>query len=609
MSDRRIDVEKVFSPSCLSLIVSRQIMKPKTPGLGNFRIGVFDVETDSTVNPPRFLYAHAATFNRKDHGARREQGFNTKRSLTEWLLREKPHLTYAHKASYDIQNGLDFERLQMMNLDYHFLSFMPIIFIIETYPWMRFYDSLAFAKKELGEIGTHFGLPKVKLEDYSGKDLARVVQRCVRDVEITEKLVQDWLDQCNAAGCQQVPVSISQFAFFLLRSSWKDNFTIDRINTKLARDSYYGDRTEAFTKNQSYAVSFDMNSAYGLGLADLLPTRLHQRYGVCSKRKLEDLLEACKKDARLVSARVHVNVPKMRYPWVPRRIKGRLFFPWGRFITSLCQPELEITMPFVEEAQAVEVYDAERFGESFVRSQYELRLAAARMGDKLHEDRQKDLITRAYGKFGQRAKELICVGKESRKIDSTAETFTFMDATRKATLIRYGRKLFVEKEGNAMNSVAVAAYITSYPRRMLVNYINTVTQNGNTCDLLYVATDQIIVTPEGAKQLTPYMSEKMGLLKKQWEGQFMPIRNKGYFFPGGYRISGVPRKNVTIVDGVAIFDRVLTPRETISAGLGIGQTATITVHKSLGGVDDKRAWDTDGWSMPANVDALEVNQP
>jgi hypothetical protein len=205
-----------------------------------------------------------------------------------------------------------------------------------------------------------------------------------------------------------------------------------------------------------------------------------------------------------VMATVELESPHAEFPV---RVDGRVFYARGNLRTTLAGPELSraVRDRLVTKWIRWQRYETALIFRPFSQSLWTERQSAEQKGDLTWGSLAKSLLARLHGKFLQRSGRW-----ENRPKMFAAEPYSewwdVSATTHKATRFR-SIGYDVQEEVDAGDSQycfpAIASWVTSYAREWLRSWMEIAGER----NVLYVATDSLIVTEQGRANL-----EKAGIL-------------------------------------------------------------------------------------------------
>jgi len=373
----------------------------------------------------------------------------------------------------------------------------------------------------LRKLGDTFSLPKLDDDPNVSqtKSVPKLRRYCRRDVEIARVAVLALVDLLahgdvhddgsrHAVGTWGDTLSSMAFKAYRYRfMPYPIDLHVEPDAEKLERDAYVGGRTEAFFIAH-YAplpvYKLDVNSLYpSVMISNLFPTRL---LGVRTG-DLPAMIQTVETGG-LVIAEVEIETD---VPCAPLK-DVKLLFPVGRFITTLCSPELKVAL---QEGRLLAVgkwavYDGAPIFEDYISWIYAQRLKARRKGMDAWDTLFKYLGNNLYGKFGQRREEWVKLREADPNRPSVGvETILGPNGSSWRERTFDGWVWRSEAQTESYNSFpAVAAFVTSYARVRLWSLMNVAGNYDPTRptrkagrEFYYCDTDSLFASTEGYNRL------------------------------------------------------------------------------------------------------------
>ncbi|GAJ19963.1 unnamed protein product, partial [marine sediment metagenome] len=200
----------------------------------------------------------------------------------------------------------------------------------------------------------------------------------------------------------------------------------------LERASYRGGRTECFflgdlTDGDYYVL--DVNSLYPAVMVDIQYPRKYKK--IVHEPILRDLRYALRNHS--VIARVLVETIEPVYAVK----QARTVFPIGRFMVTLCTPELKYALEHndIIEVESMVVYEQAPLFTRFINRIYKLRQQFKAAGNESYQVLCKYLLNSLYGKFGQKADIWNKIGQAPDELDRVE--VVYYPETNTRGLLRY----------------------------------------------------------------------------------------------------------------------------------------------------------------------------
>lgn len=391
------------------------------------------------------------------------------------------------------------------------------------------FDNMNIFHTSLAKLGDAIGMPKLE-HDFENMDQDELYKYCLNDVHIMVKAWEIWHQFIMKHKAGNFAYTLAGQSFNAYRHSHLTHKIWIHTNeraVKLERAAYHGGRTEVFflgeaPRRQYYKL--DVNSMYPSVMHEHeFPVKLIMHTTLPKK----DLFERHRK-SYLMIATVELDTPVNAFPYVH---DGKLVFPTGRFVTSLCSPELDLALRLgvVKSVKEYAIYSGAPIFRSFVGHYYNLRKKYRKDGNETFAWMTKLMLNSLYGKFGQLNDEW---ERDEWYDDMKDGLYDVMDSRNggmtKVRIIGGEAERSVGKQEALSSFPAVAAFVTSYARALLYDYI---TKAGPE-HVFYVDTDSLIVDDAGYGRLHPLLDAvRLGKLKLEDQDSFLVIHGlKDYAF-------------------------------------------------------------------------------
>ncbi len=483
----------------------------------------------------------------------------------------KKIILFAHNMGYDFRllDGVrDLEKRGWI-ADHHYIKHR--VFILEYKKdgnSLSIWDTYNYVQSSLEEIGKTVGKEKMgHYQDHATKrELARY---CMNDTEITYLFIRKMVEFLEKHELSKLKPTIAGLSFNIFRHCFYDKkkdpiYIHDWKNTiKLERESYSGGITDCFRVGQINEMTYklDINSMYPhIMRENPLPDRL-LFYSCNPEHDLLKYYNELKKDY-LVIARCKVRIPE-EYAYILTSMEvGRdtkSVLTYGEMEVVKCSPELDFIEKYGEilEVKELAIYSSKNLFTGFIDFFYQKRLDYKKEGDKVNEKFCKLVLNSLYGKWAQRAMvqtelkpdDPLYIDYENMKNYAKKEGLSerdhsILDITgdkpRNCTFTELGDRVFSEEitDDNSIDSfVAIASFITSYARMLLVDYIIKAGRE----NVWYIDTDSLFVSEEGQKRLKSHIDQnKLGYLKVEGSSDNVQIyKPKDYVFGHERKLKGV----------------------------------------------------------------------
>jgi hypothetical protein len=585
------------------------------------RVIYFDSESRLQEEPDRIIhlpYLICGTFC--DYSQEREfskdyfgEGFNDLfwDDVIRWCNKGKTYII-AHNANYDtlVTGGIP----RIVKAGFRATSFYSAgtTFILEFTKKEQkksicIISSTNIYATSLAKLAETFGMKKMEV-DYNESTLEEVLPYCRNDVAIMKHAMESFFDFIEEEGLGTQARTIASQAFNAFRYRFMEHDIMIHSSENaltLERQAYSGGRVEVFQKGtiQEPVYYLDVNSMYPYVMKTFrYPTCISTYKTRCSLPELERYLEQY-----LIVAKVKVRTEE---PVYPKKIKGRLIFPVGEFITVLSTPEIQYAL---ERNDIVDVYEVALYRQGnvfgkYVDYFYNRRKQAKEQGDKVRSDLYKLFLNSLYGKFGQRGDSWEPIGEEEPETIYQEKTYNV--ETGEISFIKcFGGTVFKRvDETESYNSFpAIAAHVTAYARMTLWGYI----QVAGIENVLYADTDSLFVTEKGYQNLGEYIDTyELGALKLEKQagpGQVTINAPKDYIFGEEIKLKGIPRNATKTEQGykVVMWGKLSAKMEQKDFD---GYSNTIRYKQQTGRI--LKSWiDETGRSVPFEIRDEWINEP
>lgn len=433
-----------------------------------------------------------------------------------------------------------------------------------------FLDSMNWFVESLEKTGQRIGIPKMKI-NFETCTEAELSTYCRNDVLIELENFKRFISFLLSNHISRVcyTKASTAMAAYLFRHYHTPIYIHNNAQAiRLERDSYKGGRCECFyigdLEHGNYYI-LDVNSLYPFVMRNCkYPVKYLKITHNIRVKSLEHLLkEYC------VVAKVQIDTDEPVYATK----KERTIFPVGRFVETLCTPEIKYALAHnhIKRVLDVVVYEQANIFTSYVDTFYTLRQKFKSANVAEYEKLCKVLLNSLYGKFGQKGEQWVKTGDAPNEPDR--EELIFRTRPRIVTRLRYLLGEVFELKGytEAFDSFpAIAAHVTAYGRLHLWSLM----QQAGIGNYFYCDTDSLIVNEVGKWKLTNKMHESLlGGLKVVNVGSSVQLRGlKDYSFGAKTVIKGIRKSAQKIADG--IFEQ-----ETWPTFRGILKSGNVDVYE------------------------------
>jgi len=445
---------------------------------------------------------------------------------------------------------------------------------------LHIWDTTNYAPEKLESIGESIGFSKLKVDfdNVSDKDLEIY---CMRDTEIIYQFIRKLVDFLDTNDLSRLKATAGSLSFNSFRHKFYNpkNFKIFIHNwtrtIKLERESYRGGITDVFKIGQFQEQLFklDINSMYSYTMKNReLPTKLvgwfHESKH--SNSKLKKIYQISKDNNYGIIIKATIELSKEN-AYILNKFKEKSLFVYGQFKISICTPEIEFVEKYgkIIKIHQISIYKTERIFEQFVDFFFGIRTIAKKENNKIDDKFCKLMLNTQYGKWGQRKIEYKLLSKDSeflkwykdiielkiKRIKEKNPNFTFdnqmaylgnIEGEGELYVVNHRLYLLKHTSKNAYDSfVAIASFITSYSRMLLVDYL-LIAEREN---VYYCDTDSIVVNQIGYNNLKNYISEtELGLLKIEDEGIGSFYSPKFYDFNSERKCKGIKKHSLLLLE-------------------------------------------------------------
>jgi len=468
--------------------------------------------------------------------------------LTARVTTRRKHYIFMHNVSFDALVLKTFSNLSR-------LGYKLVKVILDEPPTVFYYrngvsticiiDSLNFFRMPLAQLGANIDFPKLTMPPMDAGDAAWDTY-CKQDSLVVWTAITAYLDFLEKHELGNFQNTLPAQAFSAYRHRFMPGKIFCDTNAdanRLARKAYNGGRSECFYIGEATGKFYllDVNSMYPWVMRyHAMPVKLIGIYKHFNSRSLAGIM-----GDKIAAAEVTLDTDQ---PLYPKRYKGRLTFPVGRFSTCLIGQELQgaIRAGHVVAVKSCAVYEAAFIFAAYVKYFYDLRWKYTDAGNAVFAWTCKLFLNSLYGKFGQVGRSYRSVGECDPALVKIEDVID-VDAGDHYKMRYFGGLIQqLRRESESMNSMpAIAATITAGARWHLSNLIRAAGRE----NVLYCDTDSLVVNEAGKNKLHLHENERgLGALKLQREFTYLSIRAvKDYTFGSKTKIKGI-RANAEIVD-------------------------------------------------------------
>ena len=505
----------------------------------------------------------------------------------------------AHNTQFDFKMLNGWKILASLGWKINFRAIKNTIFILnyeKNNCIIHIWDTMNYVPQKLENIGKSVGLPKLKVDfdNVSDKELEFY---CKRDTEIVFRFIKQFIEFLELYELTELKPTAGSCAknCFLIKFYYPDKFDVNsRIGIHtwnqiiiLERKAYKGGISDVFRYGEynDSIKKLDINSQYPKVMKDMpLPIRCigWMTESMYFQKDLFKFYNSNKKDYLFIlSCTISLSE---EFAYIINNFKDvsilnkNVFFS-GISIIALCTPELEFIEKYgkILKIHSLAIYAKGYLFKEYTDFFYKMKVKFQNENNKIYREICKLFLNTFYGKWGQKqiiTKEFslksneklynkfilevrvhlaIYCKKHCLKVeDLKTELIYICNFNGIEFWLNNGKYEYIKyTEINAKGSfVAIPAFITSYARMMLVDYI-LIAEREN---VYYCDTDSLVVNERGFEniKLKNLISiTELGLLKVENE---LNEREKSAFWgPKFYlmdkdlKCKGV-RKNAIIIE-------------------------------------------------------------
>lgn len=456
-------------------------------------------------------------------------------------------------------------------------------------------DSMNWFVESLEKTGVRIGIPKMHV-DFDKVNDSDLSVYCKNDVRIeleNFRLFIKFLESNTISRLCYTRGSTAMAAYLFRHYNTPIFIHNNSEAIDLEREAYKGGRVECFRLGEFHEGPYtvvDVNSLYPFAMRD-------NEYPCCYERQERyptgsEFAEYLKTYA--VVAKVIVDTQEPVYA-----VRGeRTFFPVGRFIASLCTPELLYAQQAGHLIKVIHcvLYNKADLFRSFVDTFYQMRLRFKAEGVDEYVELCKKILNSLYGKFGQKAEEWTKIGECPDEPDRY-EYLIYAESPGMHS-IRYlmGQCFELTRQGESYDSFpAIAAHVTAYGRLALWRLM----KKAGSGNYFYCDTDSLIVNARGLRRLKSEMSDtELGKLKVVETMNRMAIYGLKDYETGQKIVTKGIRSNAEkLSEGVYKQDRWPSIQGMLRSGKGDVYTVSKTI-KHLSRTYEKGIVDEEGLVTP-----------
>lgn len=326
----------------------------------------------------------------------------------------------------------------------------------------EFLDSYWTMRVPLASIGKWIGRPKGDVPDFDTAPLSELRAYNEIDCRVLFEALCQFQDLIWQEGGELRVTAASTALDIILRRFLRRTIQNSRALDEYARDAYVAARVEPIRRECQTANYYDINSSFPFSWKSPLPG--------AGRWRGKSLPEG---DGALWFADCDVRVRRDEYlPPVPFRHGGRVFFPSGRFRTTLCSEDFKAGGFDIEKVHSCAEFEPfSDFGE-FAETFFALRKRGGFEGQAF-----KIVLNGGYGKFAEKSlKQVLLVNPRERDV-------------RTQDMIAPGIFLAEEDREIEHSHVPLAAMTTARSRRYLLEHMRGALDFGR---VYYCDTDSLV---------------------------------------------------------------------------------------------------------------------
>lgn len=458
----------------------------------------------------------------------------------------KSMVVWAHNLSFDLRVS---EALRWLPVYGYTLE---AVVLEKTASWASFTsdhgpmtvcDLHSWLPVPLAKVGAAVGLGRSKVK-YASATREALVDHCVNDTLITIEAVGqivEWLER-NDAGSFRPTGSGQSHAMWRRRWLPKKTVLVHGDETALERErvAMWTGRAEAWRwgKHTGPLYEHDLNLAYcRIAAGNPVPVKLVQRTG---RTDVQSYLEQVKRYAILADVTIETDTPT-----VPTSEAGRVFWPVGKFNTTLWNPELDLA---IGAGANVTIHRTWRYLTAPVLASMAEYIIGCLEGGGEVPNRVVRVMLKHWartlvGRCALRYREWDDYGSVS-SMGLSLSTLLDSDTGHMTELLQVGYRIMELTDlAEADSSVPqITGWVMSQARAILW----TVMQVAGLENLYYVDTDSVLVNVDGNRRLeaNAIVSDAGHLTPKASFTTAHIYGPRNLVLEGERRISGIPKKAI-----------------------------------------------------------------
>lgn len=450
---------------------------------------------------------------------------------------------FAHNMFFDLQASSAFRHLHTLGWKLDFIYDKGIAYILTVSKGNRklvFLSTTNFYPFSLRQLGDITGLEKLDV-DFQNSDKETIKTYCRRDVEIIRSAMLKHIKFIDNHDLGNFKLTYASQSFAAYRHRFmRHKITLHREPdiVDLERRSYYGGRVECFRVGDipdGPFKTYDINSMYPFVMTyNDFPTRLVDFHPSIDPGIFKDVM-----NHRLLIADCYINTNE---PVYPMRQEDKIIFPIGSFKTTLTTPTIKYAYEHghLIGVENVATYEYASLFADYVAFFYNMRLEAARNGDRYLVTLCKFYLNQLYGKFGQQRPVVDLTDAPDDLLYAREVIPDLVTGRQEIVTTMFGKQMTSwDLEEGPQSFCAIAAHVTDYARMHLWSLMKAAGLD----KVLYIDTDSITIRECDSKGLAPYIDDtKLGMLKDEGTCSSLSLYGpKDYLKDGSRKLKGVPK--------------------------------------------------------------------
>lgn len=548
-----------------------------TGKIKTYKIASYDIETETETGYNNFLLGGFIDSRGK------YKSFTDKEKMREYMCKhvDKDTLLYATR------NQFDYNALFYGTEDYHKES--PImrgsLLIHAKWKNLHMYDTKAYTKARVVDLGNMLGLPKLKIDLKKNKknmskwEFRKLITYNKRDCEVTRLFIIKLQELLNELG-GNLKSTIGSCAMDLFRRKYlqedihheyKKEFSDGTKIKDFLKFAYHGGRTEMFKRGEddrrntdlpSWKI-FDVNSLYPSVMLNEFPNPSSAHLSEHKLGKL-NISSIMKYDG---VSDCEVVCPYMYYPVLSTFVNKKLCFIIGKFRDVFTHVELRKA---IEKGYKItKIYKTIAYTKNirpftkWINELYDLRLTYQKENNKIFSDLTKLILNNLYGKFFQsNIKNMLFMVIDKRNDDDLSQDGYTFDYDIGLAYIE------TPKESNQKFITPIfSVYTTAYARLKI--YEKIVELNAVYCD-----TDSCITT------MNSVTSNQLGKFKLEYESDYLLLGKQKHYKSIDKKDNRAIRKVKGIYISGSEEEKELQFEQSIS-GIPIRQQRMLSIKESI----------------------------